>query len=276
MAITLGTNLAALNASNNLDTTTDQYNKSLQRLASGERIATVGDDPSGSARAAGLQVQVSALGQAKRNVGDAASVINVAEGGLNEINNQLMRLRELSLAAANEEIEPGERNSLSIEANSIVSEIDRLAQSTHYSGKNLLNGDGKALTFQVGPNNSENDRVTFAGGIDATASNLGISGLNIYSPDDALSSIDSVDQAIQKIQSYRAQTGSFASRLNSIDNSLSSNQAALTGALSNVRDTDYAQESSRAMQLDIQKRAQIAVLSHANLDAQNVLKLLGG
>jgi len=276
MAISILTNLPALNATNNLDTVTDAYNKSLQRLSTGQRITSVSDDPSGAARVSGLTVQVSAIGQAKQNVQNANSIINVAEGGLNEVNNLLVRLRELSVAAASEEIAPGERDSIALEGNSILSEIDRLAQATKFFGHPLLNGEGKPMEFQVGPNNSEFDRVTFTGGMNATTSGLGVSSLNLYSPDDALGSMDDIDQALQKVRGMRSQTGAFSARLNSIENSLNASGEGVMHALSLTRDTDYAKESTQSLALDVRRRSLIAVLSHANLDGQAALKLLGG
>ncbi len=216
MPITL-TNLPAVDIANNLENVNQAYDKSLERLSTGKRFNSPGDDPSGAARATGLQVQVSALGQARQNGANAKSIVEMAEGGLNEVNNLLLRMRELSLAAANQDVSPDEQDAIASEITSTASEIDRLAQSTKFAGKNLLNGQGKPLVFQIGPNNTENDRITFDANINATASGLGVSNLNVYSPDDALDAMGTIDKAIGKVQSYRGQTGAFAERLDSID-----------------------------------------------------------
>jgi flagellin len=276
MAITFKTNNAAGPVQRMIEQSNQEYGKSLGRLASGNRINTPADDPAGNAQASGIEAQLRSFQQAQRNAMQGTSLIQVAEGGLNEINNLVMRLREIAIAAASDEIEPSGRDALDDEYQSVIKEIDRIANSTRYAGNSLLNGQGKNIGIQVGPNNSEFDRIEFpTSDINATADALGVSGISVYDSDSALDSLESIDKALTQVNGLRAKTGAFQSRLESVHRTLASTEEATAGALSRIRDTDYATESTNAVSRQIQLKAAVAVLAQANSSSSDLLRLLG-
>jgi flagellin len=275
MAVNLFTNTAALNAQRNLEATGNAYDKSLQRLSSGNQITSPSDNPSGLALSGLLQGDIGSNQQAQRNVADAASLLSVSEGGLAEINNLLVRMRELAIAAASDVVRDDERDYLNIEYQSLRDEITRIADTTNFRGNRLLNGEGRNYTFQVGTGNSDSDRVTYQGmGINVRADALGVSDLDLSSPDSALDSLSSIDNAIYQIQTPRAQTGAFQARLESINRSLQTNEEILSGNLSRIKDTDYAKETSELARRGIQRQAGVALLAQANLSPELALKLI--
>jgi flagellin len=269
------TNVSAMNAARNLDSQTTAYQNSLSKLSSGNRFATPGTDPSGHARANSLEVNVNGLQQASRNAADAASLAQVAEGGLNEINNLLMRAREITVASASDTVDDEGRDALDYEMKTLTSEIDRISKTTGFRGNPLLNGQGRQLTFQIGPNNTENDRISYdAGSVNASASSLGVDGLDLSDPDSALDALPSIDEAISKVNAYRAQTGALQGRLESIQRTNGAAAEAQSGQLSRLRDTDYATETTEALKRQIQSQAAIAVLAQANSAPSSLLRLI--
>lgn len=273
MPITFST-IASLNAARSLEGHSNELEKSSAKLASGNRIQSPGDDPSGLYRAGMLENTIRANQQAQRNVLDARSMVQVSENSLNTINDQLLRLRELSVIGSSDMVGPDEREIIDREAQSLKLEIDRIAQTTRYANVDLLNGSGRELTFQVGADNNENHRMTFAANADVTASNLGVDGVEMSDPDSSRDAIENIDQAIHQVQLVRAQTGAFQARLNSAHNQLSGEESHLTGALANIRDTDVAREVSANVSAQIKMRAAAAVLGQANSQNQVLLRLL--
>jgi flagellin len=275
MPISLLTNGAALSALRQLQNNDDAANASLERLASGNRINKASDDASGLARSAALETEIRSGRQADSNVQDAKSMVQVSEGALNEINNDLIRLRELAIQAASDTLDDSERAMVNDEAASIRADIDRIAQSTHYQGNSLLDGSGKVLSFQVGPENTENDRISYdTAKIDARAETLGLGDVDLSTNDSALDSLTAIDAAIKNIQSPREKTAAFADTLDSISRQLEIKNDALSDNLSRLRDTDYAKEASEAFLKLAQRNAALAVLVQANSQPSEVLRLL--
>lgn len=275
MAITLLENSGILTAQRSLKSLSDSHARSAERLASGRRIHRAYDDAAGLALSDALDARVRSVRQAQRNALDALSLIQVAEGGMNEIHNLLIRIRELAVQSSNDTTEDGERALMDIEVGGLVSEIDRMAHSTSFLGTFLLNGTPKSLSFQVGSENSEWDRIVYeAGDIDVRADSLGIVGVSVADADSARDNIDVMDEAIRRVNTPRSQLGAIQTRLHSTGNFLSAYGEGLSQALSRKRDTDFAEESANYFRTQIQMSAAIAVLAQANQERAYALRLL--
>jgi len=181
MGLRISTNMAAMAADRALSNTSEGLAKAYEKLASGQRIIHAGDDAAGLSISENLRAQIRSMGQAERNANDGISFVQVAEGGLNEVSNILIRLRELAIQAASDTVGDKERGYINNEAQQLVSEVDRIANVTNFNGTPLLNGESSkdVLEFQVGTRNNESDRIQFnVGENDVRAGTLGIDGLN--------------------------------------------------------------------------------------------------
>ncbi|RZA05476.1 MAG: flagellin FliC, partial [Proteobacteria bacterium] len=214
--------------------------------------------------------------QANRNANDGVSLIQTAEGGINEVSNILLRLRELSVQAASDTVGDVERGFTDKEFQALKGEIDRIAQVTNYNGTSLLNGSGDTLDFQVGIQNSpENDRLQYkTSNSDVTLGKLGLSSTGTNSKGDAQDNLSKIDMAIQSVNENRAGLGALQNRLSSTVNNLSVTTENLSAANSRIRDADMAVESSELTKQGILAQAGISVLSQANSAQQMALKLL--
>ena len=281
MGLRINTNIASLNAQKNLAKTQLSLNKSLDRLSSGLRITRAGDDAAGLAISESLRAQIRGLGQAQRNANDGISVIQTAEGALNEISNILIRLRELAVQAASDgSVGNAERSFLQNEFSSLQSEITRIANATRFGGRVLLDGtlsgSGSALTFQVGIfNNSAVDRITLDIG-DATASGLQIEPADaaISTAASAQNALAKVDSALSAVSTVRGNLGAAQNRLQSTINNLASSIENLSAANSRIRDADIAAETAALTRAQVLQQAGIAVLAQANVSSQVALTLL--
>lgn len=276
MSVTIGTNVAALGAIRNLNEASEAFGDSASRLASGNRIQKAGDDPAGLARSAFLEVDVRDQRQIVNNALDARSMLQVTESGLNEVNNLLMRMRELSVAGASDIAGPEEREALQVEANSIRDEIERISQTTTWGKNFLLNGSSSDINFQVGIGKEEWNRIAYPGSeINVQAGTLGVDSLDFSDPDSCFDALNNIDEAIFKVQSARATTGAFQSRLNTVVSQAQKVGDIAAQDLSRVKDTDYAKESAELVKREIQQQAAISVLAQANMMPANALRLLG-
>ena len=249
--------------------------RAMERLASGKRINHVYDDPAGSAISSALEAKVRSLGQAQRNTMDAMSLIQVAEGGLNELDNIVVRLRELAIQAASDSISDAERGFLQTEFDSLRGEIERIAQSTRYLGNSLLNGTENELVFQIGTDNTEADRISYdTSSVDVRSSTLGIDDISIEDQDEAMDTLSALDEALGKIHLPRAQLGGIQSRLHSVMNFLTIYEENLSTAHGRINDADYAKETTELFRALIHQKAGVAVLAQANQSPAIVLKLL--
>lgn len=278
MGLRISTNVTALKAQRSLSTSTDNQAKSLERLSSGSRINRAGDDAAGLAISEKLKASIRGLGQAKRNAHDGISLVQTAEGGLNEIGNILVRLRELSVQASSDTIGAEERGYIDMEYNSLINEIDRIANVTNFNGTALLNGTQvPPLEFQVGiHNNPTNDRLIYnVGEQNATSENLGISETAIKDKANAQGNLALLDTAISKVNGQRAELGALQNRLGSTIRNLGIQTENLSEAKSRIRDTDYAAESSELTKQGILQQSGVSVLAQANTSQMNALKLIG-
>lgn len=275
----INTNTAAINAQRNLYNTEMKLSKSLERLSSGLRVNRAGDDAAGLAISENLKSDIRALEQSSRNAADGISVIQTAEGALDEVNGILIRMRELAQQAANETLGASERGYLNTEFQALSAEITRISDTTQFNGTYLLNASVTGtLDIQVGLGNTANDRIgiTLTGDRDATGLGINASVLTGADNTTALASIATVEAAISTVSSARADLGAAQNRLESTIRSIGNAVENLSAANSRIRDVDIAAETSAMTSAQILQQAGVAVLSQANMTPQTALMLLQG
>ncbi|MEY4632175.1 MAG: hypothetical protein RIQ81_2295 [Pseudomonadota bacterium] len=278
MGLRIQTNTMALTAQRHLKDTRALLDRSLERLSSGYRINRSGDDAAGLAISEKLRAKTRGLVQAQRNASDGVSLIQVAEGGLNEIQNILVRLRELGVQSASDTIGARERGYLNEEYKSLKEEIDRIANSTEFNGTYLLDGTGGSLDFQVntgGDNLLGVDRISFdAFKLDVNVDKLGLEELTVSTKFDAQKSLASIDTAIEKVSSVRGQLGAIENRLESTIKNTSISIENLSAARSRIKDVDIAEETSEMAKRNILMQAGTSMLAQANSVPKMALALL--
>lgn len=277
MGLRISTNTSAMNAQRTMMGTRLALDKSLERLASGSRINHAGDDAAGLAISENLRAQVRGLRQAKRNAQDGISLIQVSEGGLNEVGNMLIRLRELAIQAASDTIGDTERQFTDREFQQLKQEIDRIANVTQFNGTPLLNGKAGIFEIQVGTqNNPILDRVVYNGErSDASIDALKLGGESVATKQGAQLTLAVIDDGLIRVNSIRADLGALQNRLQSTINNIAIADENLSAANSRIRDTDFAEEVSEMTKSNILMQSGIAVLGHANNTNSAALKLLG-
>ncbi|AHI06734.1 flagellin [Bdellovibrio bacteriovorus W] len=277
MGMRVTTNIAALNAQRNLVGSQRQINDSMAKLASGSRINKAADDAAGLAISEGLKAQIRSAAQAQRNANDGISMVQTAEGGLNEIGNIVVRLRELGIQAASDTVGEKERGMLNKEVQQLKSEIQRIASVTTWGTTKLLDGSSPKFDFQVGLfNNAEEDRISFNAGENvATLDALGLAGVDFSSKAGAQAALAKLDDAQTSISGTRANLGALQNRLTSTVDNLGVAQENLSAANSRIRDTDVAQASSEMTRNNILLQAGTSTLAQANQSNQLALKLIG-
>ncbi len=276
MGLRISTNIAAINARRMLTGSTEAQQKSLERLSSGSRINKSGDDAAGLAISENLKAQIRGLRQAKRNASDGISLVQVTEGGLNEITNILVRLRELSVQAASDTIGDTERSFTDREFQSLKAEIQRISKSTNYNGTEVLNGRENPIDIQVGIYNTADDRLSYDTKFaDSRLEALGILEESVMTKVGAQNSLSKLDNGLKKVNDVRSTLGALQNRLASTINNLSIYDENLSAANSRIRDVDMAEESSEITKQSILQQAGVSVLSQANSSQQQALKLLG-
>lgn len=277
MGLRINTNVASLNAQDNLRKTNNEMESSLQKLSSGNKITKAADDAVGLAISENIRAQVRGIGQANRNANDGISLIQVAEGSLNEISNLLIRLRELSVQAASDSIGPKERQFVDIELNQLKQEIQRISQVTKYNDTKLLNGEGGKLDIQIGTGNNEfEDRLVLdLSSTKTDLDTLGIEGISFTDKSSAQEAMSSIDEAITKVNTNRANLGAVQNRMLSTVNTLQISSENLAASNSRIRDVDVAVEASNLVKQSILHQAGTAVLAQANALPRSALQLLG-
>lgn len=277
MGMRVTTNISAINAQRNLVGSQRQINDSMAKLASGSRINKAADDAAGLAISEGLKAQIRSAAQAQRNANDGISMVQTAEGGLNEIGNIVVRLRELGIQAASDTVGETERGMLDKEVQQLKSEIQRIASVTTWGTTKLLDGSSPQFDFQVGLfNNAEEDRISFMAGDNvATLDSLGLSGIDFSSKEGAQEALGLLDSAQTSVNGTRANLGALQNRLTSTVDNLGVAQENLSAANSRIRDTDVAQASSEMTRNNILLQAGTSTLAQANQSNQLALKLIG-
>lgn len=277
MGLRINTNVTSLAAQRTLSVNNAAQEKTLGKLSSGTRIVRASDDAAGLAISEKLRAQMRGFKQAERNANDGISLIQTAEGGLGEISNILVRLRELSVQSASDTVGNAERKFTDMEYQNLKQEIERISQVTEFNGKKLLNGAGEKYDFQIGINNNDfQDRISYrANATNSTLKSLGVGELTVNDKLAAQKSLASIDAAIQKISGQRADLGAIQNRLTSTIQNLQGTNENLSAANSRIRDTDYAEETASNTKLNILTNAGTSVLSQANVQGQAALKLIG-
>jgi flagellin len=273
MGLRVNTNVASLNAQRNLANTTERLNRSFDRLSSGLRITRAADDAAGLAISERFRADVRSLQQAQRNANDGISLLQIAEGALNESSSILIRMRELSIQSANGTLGSSERATLDQEFQALISEIDRVAAVTEFNGTALLDGSTTTVTFQVGSNNTANDRIS-VGGVDATATGLTLGAADITTAANAQTALDTIDAAIDTLTSLRADFGTAQNRLESTIRSIAVSVENSAAAESRIRDVDVAAETATLTRNQVLQQAGVSVLAQANVSSSLALALL--
>lgn len=276
MSFTIQTNHLALTAQRSLEQVENRNARTIQKLATGSRIVVAADDPAGLAISDNMQATIRSIGQAMRNSQDAVSLVQVFEGGTNEISNMLIRLRELSMQSASDTVGDRERSMLNEEVKELKSEITRVARTTSYLDRELLAGDEVRLEFQVGTgNDEEKDRIVFEPGkTDLTAEGLGVDDIDVSDRGSSQDGLEALDEAIVQVNELRARVGSTQNRLQVTYNSQGIYRENLAAARSRVRDADMAEETTNLVRDNILRQAGVSILSQANAAPQLALQLL--
>ena len=275
MGLRVNTNIASINAQRNLSNTTAKLGKSLERLSSGLRINRAADDAAGLAISEAFRAEIRSLQQAQRNSNDAISLVQIAEGALEETGSILIRMRELAIQAANGTLGTSERSSLDSEFQDLISEINRIADVTQFNGITILASSGASITFQVGVNGTSADTITVSG-VEATASAIGVANLSVSSQGAAQSALGALDSAIGVVASLRATFGTTQNRLESTIRSIAISVENISAAESRIRDVDVAEETANLTRNQVLQQAGVSVLSQANLSTSIALSLLQG
>lgn len=275
----INTNLLSLTTQNNLNKSQSSLGTAIERLSSGLRINSSKDDAAGQAIANRMTSQVKGMTQAARNANDGISLVQTAEGNLNEINTNLQRIRELAVQAANDTNKDTDLASINTEITQRLSEIDRIANSANFNGKKLLDGSVNSLSIQVGAGTTGDDTITIDNKVLINAKAASTSGgtdISTAITDNATAKkvIDAVDASIKAVDTARSNMGAIQNRFESTINNLNNSINNLSAAQSRIQDADYATEVSNMSRAQILQQAGTSVLSQANQVPQTVLSLL--
>jgi len=274
MGLRISTNVASLNAQKNMGVQKARNEHALAALSSGSRIVNAADDAAGLSISEHIKGQLRGEKMARNNAFNAISLVQVGEGGLSELSNILIRLRELGVQAASDNISDKERGFLDTEAQQLVQEGDRIANTTRFGSKKLLDGSGGQMEFQVGAFAGDENVIRYNLNADARASTLGYDGLNVASKGDARDALQKVDDALDKIGKMRADFGAVQSRLQTTTSNLDTAYENLSAANSRIRDADVAHESAEIASSSVLQQAAVGVLAQANQMPAQALKLL--
>jgi len=285
MALVINTNTASITAQRHLTSSRAEMEQAMERLSSGKRINSAMDDAAGLTIAHSLDSRVTSLNMAARNANDGISLINLAEGALEEVTVMIIRMRELAIESLNGTYSYNDRANLELEYDALASEITRISDNTFFNGISPI-GTGETVTFQVGFASSDTISVSTADmaatvlGASANASSISIASSTIVASSyasvatEAGLTLTRLDEALQDVDSFRARMGAVANRLQFSANNLYSRVEAQSAARSRIEDADYAVESANLARAQVLQQAGTAMLSQANATTQNVLSLL--
>ncbi len=276
MGLTVNTNMASMNALNNLSNTNRNLSGTLSRVASGLRITKAGDDAAGLAVAENLNNSARSLKAAQRNTNDGISVIQTAEGATGEVGNILKRMRELAVQSSSETLADSERAYIQDEFTELSDEVDRIANVTEFNGTMLGDGTNATLDVQVGINNTANDRISITLG-DLQSATLGVdtASIDLSTAAGAQAALAGLDTAMDTVNGYRSDYGAAQNRLESSTRNLETYTQNLAGAESSIRDADFAFEAAEMSKFQIMQQAGVSVLGQANAMAQGAVRLIG-
>ncbi len=277
--LAINTNVGSLTAQRNLQKISRGLHQSISRLSSGTRINSAADNAAGMAVSENMRAQLKGFQQAMRNANDGVAVLQTAESGYQSLSDLLIRMRELAVQAANDSVSDTERGYLDTEFQDLIGEMDRISAVVEYNGIQLLDGtagsagDG-TMVFQVGTRDSLNDRITIKLQTQ-NSTTLAVTGDDVDSQADAQSAITAIDLALELLSTDRAQIGSTINTLNVSVDGLASSIENYGAAMSQIKDTDMAEESSAFSKSNVLQQAGVAMLSQANQTPNLVMRLLG-
>ena len=271
MGLRVNTNIASLTSQRNLSAITTRLQGNFARLSSGLRISTAADDAAGLGISEKMRSQIRSYSAAGRNAQDGISLVQTAEGALNEVSNILGRMRELSVQAANGTLSTADRATINTEFTALTSEIERIADQTTFNGINLMNAATTA-DIQVGINTGETISVTLS---DMQSAALGIDALDTTTAANASAALATLDTAIETVNTQRGSLGADQNRLQSAYSSIQNVHENLSAAESRIRDVDVAWETADLTRNSILQQAATSVLAQANTQPQLALSLLG-
>lgn len=277
MGMRISTNVSAINAQRTLTTSQREIGKSMSQLASGSRINKAADDAAGLAISENMKSQIRSFSQASRNANDGISMVQTAEGGLSEVSNILVRMRELGIQSASDTVGEAERGFLDKEVQQLKAEAQRITQTTRFGNTKLLDGSGDKYDFQVGINNDpEADRISYnAGETNASIDNIGIDGFDFSTKEGAQDALAKIDSAQLQVNGFRAGLGALQNRLQSTVDNLGVQHENISAANSRIRDTDVAMVTADSTRNQILLQANTSVLSQANQMPNVAMKLIG-
>ena len=277
MGFRIATNVPSLTAQRSLSKISKKEATTAAQLASGNRITKSSDDSAGLAISEKLRANIRSSQQANRNANDGISMIQVAEGGLDESANILIRLRELAIQSASDTVGKTERSYTNMEFSQLQDELQRISQTTEFNEVKLLDGSSEKLDFQIGANNDQfEDRIVYdPGKINAGLEALGVGGAQIDTKEGAQGSLENIDTAIKTVSGQRAELGALQNRLITTSSNLETSVENMSAANSRIRDVDYAEATAKNVQNNIMKQAGISVLSQANQTPQQAVRLIG-
>ena len=277
MGLRVNTNVISISAQRNLSAVTRRLEGNYTRLSSGLRIASAADDPAGLGISERMRSQLKSLGQAARNGQDGVSLVQTAEGALSEATSSLARMRELAIGAANGTLNDQDRATLDAEFQALSLEIGRIADTTTFNGVSLLNDASGTIDIQIGTELGETITLNL---VDTTLTGLGLvssaTPFDLTTVTNATGSLNTLDQAIDTISSFRGDLGATQNRLSSAIRSIQNAEENLAAAQSRIRDVDIAKETADLTRNSILQQAAVSVLSQANLQPQIALGLLRG
>jgi flagellin len=275
--LSVNTNVASLNAQNNLVKSQSELNTSLARLSSGLRINSAKDDAAGLAISNRMTSQIRGLNQAARNANDGISLAQTAEGAMDEVTNMLQRMRELAIQSVNGSNSSDDRVSLDAEFDQLVSEISRIADNTTFNGQNVLNVTTSTdITFQVGSEAGDTITLTLSKDLSADSADMSsVASESIATAGDASDAIAVIDSALSAVDSFRGELGAVQNRFESTISNVTNIAENVTAARSRILDADFALETANLTKAQILQQAGTAMLAQANMVPQNALSLIG-
>jgi flagellin len=277
MGMRITTNVASINAQRSMVNSQREMGRSFAQLSSGTRITKSADDAAGLAISESLKSQMRSYTQASRNANDGISMVQVAEGGLNEISNILTRMRELGIQASSDTVGERERGYINEEVQQMKSEMERIAKTTRFGRVHLIDGSGEKFDFQVDINNDDfQDRISYdSGKTNATIDELNVGGLDFSQKGGAQEALTTLDDAQARVNGFRANLGALQNRLQSTVDNLGVSYENLAAANSRIRDADIAMSTAEATRNNILLQASTGALAQANQIPQLAMKLIG-
>ena len=275
MGLRINTNVASVNAQRNLSVQQKDLDHAQAAISSGKRIVTSADDAAGHAISENIRAQIAGVNKAKDNAFNAQSMFQIGEGAMNEVNNILVRVRELGIQSASDNVSDTERALIDTEVQALLEESDRIAKSTRFGNLSILDGGMEEMEFHVGPYGGEENIIRMEVSSDATNEGLNTDSISLADKSGAKDSLETVDNALEKLASMRANFGASQSRLQRTVSNLENQNVNLQAAKSRISDADIAEESSKMASANILQQAGVSILAQANQNGAAALRLIG-